>query len=154
MKLELGAGGAPTEGFEHADIRAGHHIEHVFDMEKPFPFDTASVDYVLMHQTLEHFSHRITDFILTECWRILHHGGTLQLSVPNLKGWMDAVSERRITWEDFIERAYGGQDYLYNYHKTGFSQSSLGMSLSRRGYKDIDFTGTCWTDIHVKGTKK
>lgn len=154
MKLELGAGGSPTEGFEHADVRKLPHIEHVFDMLKPFPFPDNHVEHLLMHQTLEHFSHyKETDYILKECFRIIKPGGILQLSVPNLEGWMEEWAKGKVSWPDLVQRIYGGQDYEFNFHKAGFSDVSLLHQLNSIGFLKVDFRGTCWTDIHAKATK-
>lgn len=62
--------------------------------ETPFPWETNSVDAILMTHVLEHIENWWECF--TECARILKPGGTLQINVP------DESSSTALTYRDHL----------------------------------------------------
>ncbi|MEM4261469.1 MAG: methyltransferase domain-containing protein, partial [Candidatus Diapherotrites archaeon] len=54
----------------------------VHDLEKPFPFKSSSVDFILAKHVIEHLRNPI-EFI-EECWRILKLGGEIHIFSPHI----------------------------------------------------------------------
>lgn len=95
MKLELGAGNHPTEGYVHHDQTLHDAwIDLAFDLESaPWPVDDSSCEEVVALDVLEHIRPwrlDIEDWV-AELWRILTPYGTATLRLP---AWDNAVSYR------------------------------------------------------------
>jgi hypothetical protein len=62
------------------------HLIYAVDLEVlPWPWKDGSVEKILMLDFLEHFSYRKTGPILSEAWRVLEMGGTIEVQVPDLE---------------------------------------------------------------------
>ncbi len=88
MKLDIGAGKNPREGFEACDKIAFDGVKHVFDAgNDKWPFEDNSVDEVHSSHFLEHLTNfndkweRIHFF--NEMYRVLKHGGKATIIVPH-----------------------------------------------------------------------
>lgn len=55
------------------------------DLTRGIPHKTDSVDAIYTSHMLEHLEPDAARFVLGECHRVLHHGGTLRIVVPDLK---------------------------------------------------------------------
>lgn len=83
MKLELGSGTTPSPGYVHHD-RKRHapfiDIEHDLNTV-PWPWANDSCEEILAMDVFEHL-HVMPEIWMSECHRILIHGGVLRLRVP------------------------------------------------------------------------
>lgn len=58
MKLDLGSGPNPREGFEGVDLYPSENVKHVVDLFKPkWPFRKNSVDEIFSSHLVEHIPH-------------------------------------------------------------------------------------------------
>jgi predicted SAM-dependent methyltransferase len=104
MRLNLGAGSEPTEGWVNLDWIAGPGIDVVHNLlEFPWPFDDGAVSEIKAIDVLEHMPNFTPDnramaiAFVEECWRILQPGGTLFMSVPHWQSknmWIDPTHVR------------------------------------------------------------
>ncbi len=81
LKVELGCGRAPREGFVHLDLAALPHVEIVYDL-RDYPwtcFEDESVDEVYGSHVLEHLDFRKS---MSEIYRILKPKGFFYAVVP------------------------------------------------------------------------
>lgn len=92
LKLDLGCGQRPTEGFEGVDIAPGDGVSHVVDLFKPgWPFADRSVSEIVSHHLIEHIPHDVGQdrdgwFVFwDEVYRILKRGGTVTVTCPYVK---------------------------------------------------------------------
>lgn len=76
VNVQFGAGGNKLEGFLNHDAEV--------DISKPLPYNTSTVDFILMEHVWEHIGPHDAVRCLQECWRILNPGGVLRLCVPVL----------------------------------------------------------------------
>ena len=80
MKLNLGCGGAPLDGYVNVDIRKhSPHVDVAHNLrEFPWPFEDNSCEHIWFVDVLEH----LPDVIGTidECWRILAPGGSMHVT--------------------------------------------------------------------------
>src|SRR5438105_9658972 len=86
MRLELGAGYRPKEGWIHQDALALPHIEIVGDAAKICSHPEvgpSSCTAIRAAHLLEHFSWRKTTTVLKEWHQALCPGGKLEIDVPN-----------------------------------------------------------------------
>lgn len=83
MRLELGAGVKPSDGFVHHDRwKHGPHIDLAFPLEVlPWPLEDASVAHLLALDVFEHLKCDVQVW-LDECWRVVMPGGLLEFRVP------------------------------------------------------------------------
>ena len=157
MILDIGCG-ETKKGDIGLDVRKIKGVDILADA-RVLPFRDNILDCVYSSHTIEHFSHREVRNIVSEWIRVLKHGGIVEILCPNLRAraFLFVLSP---TWQN-VENIYGGQDYLDNYHKCGFSfdllksilESNGIMNIKRiiSGYKGIPFIPDC---LHVKGIKK
>lgn len=108
VRLDLGCGKSPREGFEGVDLYADN-AKHKVDLFKfPFPWEDNSVDEIHCSHFIEHLPCREVenkdlslsknpsdetlkrlvgqDFLLAffdECWRVLKHDSIMTVVVPN-----------------------------------------------------------------------
>lgn len=135
MRLELGSGDNPTEGYTHLDIRPPADI--VDDASTLESIEYGSCDEIRAMHLLEHFGHRDTHHILRLWCLKLKPGGRILIDVPNVEGHILAWQAQRSSTEQFVEYLYGAQDYPENTHMTGFTQESLGRAMRVAGFQTI-----------------
>lgn len=103
MKLNLGSGNDPLEGFVNVDMleRDDVDVKHNL-MDFPYPWDNDSADEIRAIDVIEHLDNYIYDIepdedgewhltngrptimaFIEECYRILKPGGTLYIQTPS-----------------------------------------------------------------------
>ena len=85
--LNLGGGGNTIEGALTVDIdpRADSYV----NVMKTLPFESGSVDLILLEELIEHVDKDRGSALLRECFRILKPGGTMRVATPDLD-WLSA----------------------------------------------------------------
>ena len=118
MKLNLGSGGRPLEGYVNVDISANApKVNHVFDLDRtPWPFESDSVDEIVMSQCLEHLEDH--NLAMREIHRVLRIGGLAVISVPHF------------TWQ---------MAYADPTHKHFFAYPTFFYYTGKGGYFDFKF---------------
>lgn len=93
LKLDLGCGPNPKEGFEGCDqIKFNDKIKHVFNMGKDaWPFKNDTVDEVNCSHAIEHLTAKERVHFMNELYRVCKKGAKTLLIAPHV----------------FSERAYG-----------------------------------------------
>jgi predicted SAM-dependent methyltransferase len=89
LKLDLGAGSRPTEGFQSVDITG--EPDYLVDLfQYPWPFEDRSVREVVSNHLIEHIPHYRPEYngvdgfwmFFNELHRIMRKGGKVTLSCP------------------------------------------------------------------------
>jgi SAM-dependent methyltransferase len=108
--------------------------EHVFkkhnipvirlDVERePLPFTEETFDCVICAEVIEHLDPRTVDHVLSEIFRVLHVGGVLLLTTPNLASFQNRVrlllGRKVIISYDHV-REYVTEELLEPLKKIGF----------------------------------
>ena len=121
-----------------------------FDLTKPFPLRDETVSAIYMSHALEHFSYPSPMLkLLSECKRLLQKGGTLRISVPNARLFVNAYlnpsnfpKEKFCGWEvglrfdapiDYLNFVA----YLGNEHKHLFDEEGLAAILRECGFSNV-----------------
>ena len=172
MKLEIGSGYAPADGFDvHMDINpACPHLEHVGPADE-LPTDwLCQFDELRACDVLEHFSYQDTAGVLEEWRRVMRPGGRIYIQVPDgfrivqagLAGKLprpmelapDAHPDLRLSFWLLGahldgSRAKAGDDWRWNAHYTVFSPALLTWQLERAGLvvesmQPLNLNIACW----------
>ena len=86
MKLNLGCGSKILDGFVNVDKFDYYPVDVVHDLEEfPYPFETNSVDYILLSHVLEHIGQNPDVFngIVKELFRVCKPGAKVEINVPH-----------------------------------------------------------------------
>jgi SAM-dependent methyltransferase len=102
IRLNLGCGPAAMEGFVNVDWVAWPGVDVIADLDKPWPFDDSSAEFVLASHVFEHLDNPV--HFMTEAWRVLGTSGVLQVCVPYFKhqnSFADPTHKRHCTEHTF-----------------------------------------------------
>jgi len=156
MVLDIGCGMANgtemrrtvvRENIIGIDVRRDSEAEVIADITKGLPFDNEKFDIVFASHILEHFGKYEIDGLIDEWLRVLKKGGELWIYVPNLKWCAEAILKGkdilRVAAVDRItvmHQIYGGENYLYDFHKWGFTLETLSQTLLNHGLEIVKST--------------
>jgi len=154
MKINLGSGPAPLEGYINCDLYPSgivvegatdpnKDVDMVFDLNKGLPFDDSCADEIIAIQVLEHLGNPLA--LLKEIYRVLKPGGIIDVAVPDLtivfEKWLESTNgERWISiggWPPLYAWIWGRGNGA-NMHLSGFDKWRLETMLSDVGFKDIE----------------
>jgi len=82
MKLNIGSGIYPAQGYINLDIDKSVNPDIVRDITRGLPFCDEHFDEVRAYHFLEHLSPENFLFALGEVYRVLIHGGIFDIIVP------------------------------------------------------------------------
>ena len=150
MKLHLGCGDKILKGFTNVDIRKNKGVDLVDDISSISGVKNGSVGLIYACHVLEHFGRYEYKKVLKRWYDVLETGGTLRLSVPDLKKVFHLYVEKNIPLNNLIGFLYGGQTYEQNYHYMGFDYDTLKNDLLEIGFKEVrvwDWRETDHSDV-------
>jgi len=152
--LNIGCGNEvfTIEGYKviNVDIRKEVNPDIVANA-KNIPVEKNSIDLIYSSHLLEHISRLEIYDVLKHWWQLLKDGGKLYIIVPDLEVAAIEVltcKTNPATW-DII---YGAQNYEENFHKCGFTKTSLMALLEKYGFS-IEEAKCQNREIHVKAKK-
>lgn len=119
-------------------------------------------DHIYASHLLEHISHRQVPTVLNTWYRKLKPAGKLTINVPDLL-WASRQVIRHENGQMVDSTVFGGfegtrglqsifygtHDHEGEYHKAGFTPTSLGELLVVAGFHNININ--CWYDAHDMG---
>ena len=144
IKIDLGSGQFPREGYLGLDIVYLPSIDCVCDMCY-LPLADETVEEIYSSHALEHLTHQGGIMAAKEMWRVLAPGGRAEIHVPDLEGhiaqyhwagqskWAPSLTNR----EHAMAGLYGWQSYPGDVHKWGYSYDSLCQLLEQAGFVKI-----------------
>jgi hypothetical protein len=105
LKLDLGAGTNPKEGFKRVDIKAFPGTDYVCDLRKGWLWKDGEVAEIYMSHVLEHFTGMERVHIFNEIDRVLQKGGTATIITPS---WAScrAYGDPTHAWPPVSEMTY------------------------------------------------
>ena len=166
IKLDLGCGQVPKEGFIGVDVRALDKVSVVHDLtQHPWPWTDESVTEVHCSHFIEHVPN-LTPF-MEELWRILIPNGTATVIAPyynNVRCWQDPTHLQAISENSFLyfNKGWRVQNQLEHYGITcdfdfgyGFAWTPewAARSDEARAFAQRHYTNVI-NDIHVYLTKR
>lgn len=128
MKLNLGSGSCPLEGYVNLDGNNGGSIYPLSDL-----FHNA--DEIRASHVLEHFGHFESIQVLGHWIACLKSGGVLKIAVPDFDDLIRRYNlGEQLNFEGII---MGGQTDELDYHKSLWTASKLRMIMEGFGLKDV-----------------
>jgi len=142
LRLNLGAGGSPLDGYVNVDRnyeeRSGSNSDGVNRKGEAYPlgYHADCADEVRASHVLEHFSHRDTAKVIAEWVRVLKPGGILKLAVPDLNKVLALAAQEpgRYPIEGYI---MGGHVDENDRHGAVFTEAKLRKLMEEAGLVDI-----------------
>ena len=152
LKVEVGGGRKPREGYVNCDVRALDSVDHVCPADD-LPFADGEVDEIYSRHVVEHFTLKELLAVLAEWNRVLRVGGRIYIVCPNLLFHLRQILDG--SHESFYDKAsgrndrywafgslFGWQQDEYDVHKFGYYFELLRDILADFGFEEIeDLTG-------------
>ncbi|MFS8895002.1 methyltransferase domain-containing protein [Synechococcus sp. R3-13] len=140
IRLHIG-GKDPHPDWKILDIQPREYVDYVGNAMDLSQFEDNSVEAIYASHVLEHFDYvRELPVVLKEWHRVLHFGGQLMISVPDLPTLCHLYIEEGASAEQrfsIMRMMFGGQTDEYDYHKVGLSWEYLFMLLTQAGFRII-----------------
>jgi hypothetical protein len=137
LKLNLGCGHIPLEGYVNVDRRELPGVDVVADVGD-LPFEEGGVQEISSAHVLEHFPQEMLRRRLLPFWRtLLMPGGVFRAVVPDGEAMLAGVATGSYSFGNFREVLFGAQDYDGDFHFNLFTPDSLCGLLEEAGFKDI-----------------
>jgi hypothetical protein len=143
-------------GWDHIllDINPGQDVDVVSDARQLDKLAAEQYQVVYCSHNLEHYYHHDAVTVLNGFKHVLKKDGAIHLFVPDMEGLMKTVVEKKLDIDDVLYQSDAGpimvRDVIYGYgaeikrtgsdfyaHKTGFTQKSLTLLLTRIGFARI-----------------
>lgn len=131
MKLNLGSGPEPLDGFTNVDLVPPADIVGDF-MEMSFE----GVEQVEMSHVLEHLPFRRTEEALLRVRSWMEPGGSLRVEVPDC----DVLVQMDVAdgcWQQWMFGSQGGPG---EFHCAGFNHTTLTRALERAGWSVLNWS--------------
>lgn len=156
IRLNIGSGASEIPGYTNIDCKRGGEAYPLTLNGKRF--EDCSVDAIYASHVLEHFSHRLTEAVLTEWVRVLKPGGLLQLAVPDVDKCFAARAAGK-PWP-FEQYLMGGQIDQQDFHGALFDEPttrammrSVGLRHIRRWQSTLDDCAALPISLNLQGIK-
>lgn len=130
MRLNLGCGHEPLEGWTNVDLYA-EEADVKADISQLSGYDA---DEIRLSHVLEHFSWRETSAVLERLHGCLKPGGRIDVEVPD----MNLITREAMKNPDWIRYLYGSQEHEGEYHRTGFTLVSIQTALVDAGFTILE----------------
>lgn len=141
-KLHLGCGSHILDGWSNLDIAGPSGVVR-FDLNRPLPLTSSSVELVYSEHFIEHVTLSQGLQLLRECARVLVPGGVLRVSTPDLERLVHAYLEGQTDeWGDMGWRPSTSCDLLNEGmrswgHQYLWDEHRLTNALQTSGFSDV-----------------
>jgi predicted SAM-dependent methyltransferase len=169
MKLEIGSGFYPHEGYQHLDINPDLPcVEYVASMFS-IPLPDSSVEEILCINSLEHLEWTDIKRALQEWARVVMPGGKVVIHVPDISflpvildyesnEWQKDIGEQPFNaktdrWE-YLNHYVMGTCAPFNQHRTVFTQPMLEALLINVGFGNFERIATDRRWLYLSGVKQ
>lgn len=158
MKIGLNVGSGQRPFTSAGDIkwinidkveREGQQTDLICSGEN-LPYESGTVDYVVLHHVLEHFGCGEGEGLVKEAYRVLREGGLLFVYVPDMRAlcgrWLAGAMDTQLFMTN-VYGAYMGSEE--DRHKWGFDVFSLNEFL--RKCAPWESVGGMGVSLHLPG---
>ena len=139
LRVNLGAGEKPLDGYVNTDARELPGIDVVADVRR-LPFPEGSLDELCSEHLVEHFRFHELRTVILPYWRsLLAPTGRLRVVCPDLSALVtSAAAGQDLTMEQLAVAIFGLQDYTGDDHLAMYTPESLTEMLLDVGFGDIE----------------
>ncbi len=159
LRLNLGCGHVPIDGYINIDRRALHGVDIVAEVDD-LPFEQGEVDEIFSAHLLEHFPQEQLRRELLPYWiGLLKPGGVFGAVVPDADSMIKEYVRGVFPYNSLREVTFGAQDYDGDFHYNMFVPEQIEQLLKEAGLADIQWlamgrrNGACF-EMEFKGIKK
>ena len=145
IQIEFGCGANPKRpGYKTCDIRDIPGIDFVCSaIDIADHCEHNSVHTIFSRHMFEHLSFHDGELHLDACMKILRHGGTLEMMLPNMdyhvQQWLSKdpaqMDHARAGFWGWQREAADGEEW--DCHKSGYNYTTLNELLVRKGFANI-----------------
>jgi predicted SAM-dependent methyltransferase len=141
LRLHLGSGGHPLEGWVNVDV-VGMGPDLRWDLTRRLPFPDGSAQAVFLEHVCEHFPLAAVLELLAESRRLLAPGGIVRVGVPDFGRYLESYAGDRA----FLERERPGRPTpllavaevaLGHGHRSVWDTETLERVLAEAGFLDV-----------------
>ena len=140
MKVNIGSGPNPKEGYINVDLDPDYHPE-VVSSATCIPLESNSADVVESYHLIEHLGASEAELALKEWFRLLKPSGRLIVECPDLQ----KVCKHLVESENYTNWSHRGMWGLYGDtshgalygHKWGYTPTTLAAAMRRAGFTKI-----------------
>jgi predicted SAM-dependent methyltransferase len=137
VRLNLGCGERPLEGYLNIDARPMPGIDVLADARK-LPFEPNSVHEIFSSHLVEHFRrHQLCRTVLPYWRGLLRNGGQLRIVCPNWDAMLQRLQSGTMSLEDFHTVTFGSQDYECDSHFAMYTPETLSRILVESGFNSV-----------------
>lgn len=129
IKLNLGSGLRPQEGFVNIDNRAEVNPDLVCDITKGLPYEDNEIDEIIAVDLIEHLERMEVLALMDEIWRVLKAEGKFTHITPSDEG--------RGAWQD-------------PYHKSAWNINTWKYYFTDPEYRELYGTKANFNILHLE----
>ena len=142
LLLHLGSGGEHKDGWLNVDL-LGDPVEIAWNLARPIPFESDSVDGIFHEHLLEHLPLGDGLNFLSECRRVLRPGGIMRVAVPDAG---QLVQSCAVGGKGMIEETRPGRPtpllamqemFYWHRHTTMYDFETLSLVCHAAGFADV-----------------
>ena len=134
LRLNLGCGHVPLDGYLNVDRRALPGVDIVAEVDQ-LPFGAGEVQEIFSAHLLEHFpQEQLRRQLLPYYFGLTRSGGQFHAVVPDAEAMIREYTNGEYPYDAMREVLYGGQDYDGDFHFNMFTPASLSELLTEAGF--------------------
>lgn len=134
LRLNLGCGHVPLDGYLNVDRRALPGVDIVAEVDE-LPFGAGEVQEIFSSHLLEHFpQEQLRRQLLPYYFGLTRNGGQFHAVVPDAEAMIREYTKGEYPYDEMREVLYGGQDYDGDFHFNMFTPASLSELLTEAGF--------------------
>jgi SAM-dependent methyltransferase len=138
LRLNLGSGHVPREGFVNVDARPLDGVDVVADV-RLLPFESETVDEIYSSHLVEHFPiEELRRTLLPHWFEVLAPGGRLVAVTPDAEMMIGEAAAGRMPFEDLQRVTFGDQEYDGDFHFAMFTPESFAELVTAAGFAGVE----------------
>lgn len=142
MKLNLGSGISPREGFVNIDFKECKGVDLIYDLNEPLPYNEGDIEHIFASHIIEHFWWDKVYGRIQDWYRVLKNGGTCDIWTvdfdiliyhyihSNDDNFLETM--KAINWRIFSDARKG-----YAHHAL-FNERLLKYFMLKAGFKTVE----------------
>jgi predicted SAM-dependent methyltransferase len=153
IKLNLGCGTDIRPECINVDVRQLDGVDVVASLDK-LPFEDNYADWIVAQDVLEHFCRIELIEVVKEIHRVLKVGGILEMRSPDCEQILNKYALKELDIDSALGYLWGGQDYVENVHKVGFTKMNCRYVFETMGFEVIEVYTCDATNLRCVAKKK
>lgn len=178
LRINLGCGYRPMDGWVNVDRARGPNVQVVRDLERGLPFPDNCASAIFAEHVIEHVTKAAAQRLLQECHRVLQPEGVLRLSTPDAGKFLRSYAgdQSFLRHPEFLRPIDSPMDRINEMmreegqHLWSYDEELLAILLRRAGFtkiaarafgesehpamRGIDFNQRAFESLYLEGVKR